>query len=224
MLHENLQAYSLGFVFIGEFNPVIIQPFWLASKGLIRDTEAKNAKVELIHNDVVKFTLDWVEIEVTKQRFSIMTSKEPYFEVTRDLVVSIFEILKETPITQLGINHIKSFGFRDEATQYEFANKLSPLSFWEDEFEDPRLLQLEILDQKRKDGLPGSSRMRISPADLSLGINFGVSFNFNDHFVVAAGDPGRKGEMVKLAASQYKPSMEAATKVIESVYSKMNFK
>lgn len=221
MLHENLQAYSLGFVFIGEINPVIIQPFWLASKGLIREAEAKNAKVDLIHNDVVKFSLDWVEIEVTKQRFSVMTSKEPYFEVTRDLVISIFEILKETPVTQLGINHIKSFGFRDEPALYEFANKLTPLNYWDENFEEPRLLNLEIIDEKRKDGLLGSNRMRITPTDISLGINYGVSFNFNDHFVVSPGDPGRKGEMIKLAASQFKPSMNLVTHVIESLYKKM---
>jgi len=107
MLNNYLQIHTASVVFVGEFNPVIIQPFWLANKKLIRDQEAQDAKVEIIHNEIVKFEIDWARFEITKDRFEIRTSQEPYFEPMRDLVISIFEILKETPISALVSNNLK---------------------------------------------------------------------------------------------------------------------
>jgi hypothetical protein len=104
-----LQKESLSIVFLGEFNPVILQPFWLLNKGLIREEEAKNAKVGVIHNEIVKYELDWVGIEISKQRCEFKTTKSPYFYPMRDLAISVFKILRETPLKALGINHIFDF-------------------------------------------------------------------------------------------------------------------
>ena len=57
MFENILEIETFSIVFVGDFNPVILQPFWLANKGLIRESEATNAKVEVIHNEVVKFEL-----------------------------------------------------------------------------------------------------------------------------------------------------------------------
>jgi hypothetical protein len=222
MLHDNLQVYTLGIVFVGDFNPVIIQPFWLAAKQLIREGEAKNAKIELIHNDVCKFDLDWVHVEVTKKRFELRTAKEPYFEATRDLALSIFGILKETPMTALGINHIKNFALRDAKTYEDFGDRLSPLSNWRDVFLDPKLLQLDIIDVQRKDKLNGNFRVRITATDRVLDIKYGVAFNINDHFSLPAESEGRNGEMVKILAGEWQRSIERAQDVVESVWSKVN--
>jgi hypothetical protein len=98
LFKESLQIKTMSIVLIGDFNPVIIQPFWLASRKLIREQEAQNAHVEIIHNELVKFELDWVSIEITKNRFEAKSSQEPYFDPMRDLCVGIFEFLRETPI------------------------------------------------------------------------------------------------------------------------------
>jgi hypothetical protein len=162
------QIYTLAIVLIGEFNPVIISPFWLSSKKLIREQEAQSAKVEIIHNEITKFELEWAKIEVTKERFEIRTSQEPFFDPIRDLAISIFEILKETPITALGINHLKYYAVESEDTYYNFGNNLAPLSVWTEVLNDPRLFFLEIVETKRKDGLHGTFRARVKPSDIVL--------------------------------------------------------
>ena len=55
---------------LGDFNPIIFQPSWMAMKGIIGEGEAEGAKVELIHKDLVRFSLDWAEIEVTPEKIT----------------------------------------------------------------------------------------------------------------------------------------------------------
>ena len=222
MLHDYSDVYTLSIVFLGEFNPSIIQPFWLAEKELIREGEADSAKIELIHNDLVRFELDWVRFEIVKQRFELRSSKEPYFEAVRDLAISIFEILKETPLNAVGINHIKNFSLRTEKEYNDIGNRLAPFKNWNNFFSDPKLLQLEMVDLKRKDKLYGNFRVKVSASDANLNIRYGVAFNINDHYTISPGSKGRNGEIVKILSEQWKLSMENATEVIESVWTKLN--
>ena len=180
MLEKLLQVQTLSLVLIGSFNPIIIQPFWLLSKGLIREDEANTAKVPIIHDEISKIEIDWLSIEVTRNRFELKSSKTPYFDPLKDIATGIIRILKETPIYSIGINHVYDISLASQEEYYKFGNKLTPLSFWESEFNDPRLLQLEIYEKERKDKLKGSRRIKIVPSDQS--ISFGVAFNINDHF------------------------------------------
>jgi len=180
LLDRFLQIETFSLVAIGDFNPVIFQPFWMSSKGLIRDEEAKNAVVDIVHNEILRFELDWLKIEITRTRCEFTTAKEPYFEPLKDLAIGIFEILKETPIKSYGLNHIYDLAFNTDSQYFEIGNKLTPLDLWKEDIKSPRLFQLEIFENERKDGLDGYRRIRITPSDKS--ISFGVAVNINDHF------------------------------------------
>jgi len=221
MIKDFLQIQTLSLVFLGEFNPVIIQPFWLSSKKLIREQEAQTAKIELIHNELVRYELDWVFVEISKNRFVLKTSKEPYFEPLKDLGLSIFEILKETPIKALGINHIFHYALTNEKTYYEFGNKLAPLSNWNSFLNDPRMLQLEILEEKRKDGLEGYYRVRIQPSDQKLNTKYGLSININDHFSLKSGETGRNKELLNSLKNNWIASSKRAIEVTEELWKKL---
>ena len=169
----------MSIVFVGNINPIIVQPLWLASKGLIQETEGENAKIEIVHNEIVKFQLDWVSFEITAQRLMVRTTKESFFPVIKDLAVSIFNILKDTPLNSLGINHILHFKL-DKAGYINIGKRLAPFDNWEGILSDPRLLQLEMTDQPRNDGFSGQYRVTITP---SVHVRpYGVTININDHF------------------------------------------
>jgi hypothetical protein len=181
MFERYLEIETLSIVLIGDFNPIILQPFWLANKGLIRENEAENAKVEVIHEEVVKYSIDdWAYLEATKNRFEVKTSKKPYFEIIKDLTSSIFKILRETPIKSLGVNHIYDCKMPNEESYIKLGHKLTPLSFWDENFNDPRLNALELIETKRKDTEKGHRRLRVTPTGPEL--KFGVSVNVNNHF------------------------------------------
>jgi len=219
MLKDYLQVRIVSIVFIGDFNPIIVQPFWLASKKLIKEKEAVDINVELIHNELNRFDLGWANIEITKKRFEIRTSKEPYFETVKDLVLSIFSILSETPIEGLGINHIFHFALPNKVRYYEFGNKLAPLNKWEGVLHDPRVLQFEITEQVRRDKLPGYLRVKINPSDQNL--QFGVSININDHYSLNQGENGRKGELVTRLRDNWTHSFNRADEIVDKLSDKL---
>jgi hypothetical protein len=165
--------------------------------------------------------LKWAKIEVTKNRFEIKTTKEPYFEPIRDLIVSIFTILKETPIKMLGINHTLHFAMNDEQKYYEFGNKLAPLENWSYLFKKPKIIHLEVFEEQRLDGLKGNYRVRVLPSDLLDSINFGVSINLNDHYDVSSPDKEQSGELVKLLQENWNNSIELARNISDGLLKKL---
>jgi len=183
MLKDLMQKRTLSIVLLGDFNPVIVQPYWLSNKGLIKELEAENVDVKLIHNELVQFEIgDWAYIEINKNRFEIKTSKEPYFCPIKDLVSSIFLILKETPINAFGINHIMDFTLTSTESYYNFGDKLSPLSNWNTFMKDPRIFSLEIIEENRQDLLSGSYRIRVSPSEIKQ--KNSITININDHILI----------------------------------------
>jgi hypothetical protein len=96
------QAHSI--VVAGSMNPTIFHPLWFAREGLIPDVEASEAAIEIIHPDVAGFKTEWLEIQVTRDRFIAKTKMDAYFEPLRDLVFSTFQILTHAPVKAIGIN------------------------------------------------------------------------------------------------------------------------
>jgi hypothetical protein len=183
MLSENRQINMLSIVVIGDFNPVIIQPFWLLSKKLIKEEEAETAKVDLIHNELVQFHIkDWLYLQVTREKLEVKTTQEPYFDAVRDLVVSIFTYLKETPLRAFGINHSRHYTI-DEKRYYDLGDKIAPLSNWNKLLKNPEVLSVEILQKGETNRPGGEIRIQIRPSD-SIKKRFTFMTNVNDHSVV----------------------------------------
>lgn len=211
------EIHELVIVFVGDINPVIIQPYWLVNKGLIQETEGENAKVEVIHNEVVKFELDWVNFEITRQRLIVKTSKQSYFEVVRDLAISIFKILKDTPLKNLGINHLLHFKLDDEK-YLKIGEKLAPFENWEGILNKPRLIQLEMTDEPRSDEFSGHYRVRIAPSELIR--PFGVSININDHYNKVSKSIDAT-EMVTTLTKAWNKSIERAKSTYTELWKKI---
>jgi len=218
MLKDYLQIRVLSLVFLGDFNPVILQPYWLAEKKLIREQEAQDAKVDIIHNDLSRIDLGWMNFDIQRSRFELRTSQTPYFEPLRDLCVGIFEILKETPVKSLGINHVFYYALPKKEMYYDFGNVLAPLKNWDNFIHDPRLLQLEIHEETRIDGLNGYYRVKINPSEQKLSTPYGISININDHFSLKDGDSGRRGEILEILKKRWKSSSARADSVTEEIW------
>jgi hypothetical protein len=222
MFEKYLQVETLGIVFIGNFNPVIVQPFWLANKGLIREKEAEKAseKIEIIHNEIVRFDLDWAYVTITKDRCDFKSTQRPYFDTMRDLSTGIFKLLKETPIKSLGINHLYDFSLPNADMYYSFGNKLSPLKIWDGNLNDAKLLTLEIVEEKRYDKHNGRYRIRILPSS-DQSIPFGVQININDHYDLEPVENGRNLEMIFRLEKYWQQSFQRAKDVIEKLWNKL---
>ena len=181
---KNLAKYQIAIVVLGSFNPTIVQPLWLSAKKLIRDDEGGNAKISVIHGEVSQFALEWVDFSITHDRFEVSCSAASFFEPLKDLVLGIFTILKETPVTAFGINHIVHFDLGNLKNYTDFGTKLVPLSVWDSVFEEPRLANIEIQDRKSKQKYSGSNSIKIAPsAELNTGPQkYHIMIQTNDHY------------------------------------------
>ena len=66
---------NVSVVLIGSLNPAIFHPAWFAREGLIQQEEADRADVRIVSPDVSVFSIGWLVVEVTLDRFAARTSQ-----------------------------------------------------------------------------------------------------------------------------------------------------
>ena len=180
MLRENQQIRTLAIVIIGNFNPAIIQPFWLSKKNLIKESDAENARDVLIHDQLTQFNLGWVAIEISLDKMRLLSNDERSFEAVRDLAVGLFTCLSETPVKAVGINHIIHYLVPDKQQYLLLGNRLAPFSNWSGVLDDPKLNKIELIEQLRRDKFKGHVIVNIEPSHMLNGRN-GIALTINDH-------------------------------------------
>jgi len=78
MIVGNPEIQGQSIVLIGDFNPRIFQPAWFGKEHLIRENEADTATIKIIHPDIVSFSTEWFELDITRDRFTISTNHEAF--------------------------------------------------------------------------------------------------------------------------------------------------
>lgn len=207
---------TLSIVLVGNFNPSIITPHWLASKNAIRKSEADNAKVKIIHPEISDFKISFADIIVSQDKFIINCNNEADFDITRDLVANIFNYLDETPVSGIGLNHYIHFGL-DSLKQYnKFGDWLSPHHIWEDYMHKPKLLELKLIEPF-KDGTPVKNLVSISTSNLIK--HFGVRYQLNYHIEL---DRIKQQSLTQVLLENWKKSIHKSDNIFNSLISKFD--
>jgi hypothetical protein len=181
---------SISIVFLGDFNPKIFQPAWFAAQGLIRQKEADEAKIDVIHPEVVSFALEWLVLQVTRERFLASTTQQPYYKIVRDLVLGTFKLLQYTPLNKLGINTDMHFRMDSVENWHALGHRLAPKDLWRDILKNPGMRLLNVEGQ-RPDEFRGYIRVQVEPSTRILP---GVYFQVNDHYEIETIRPGMGAE------------------------------
>ncbi len=211
--------YTIGVVILGNFNPVILTPQWLSAKGLIRETESDTAKFEFIHPEMTRFEIDWLSVESTRDRIDFKTKRESHFSALRDLIVSFFSNLRETPIDAFGINHLCHFSMKDQKEYANFGYWLSPVEQFSSVLNKPKLLSVEYIETKSENNSDGVMRIRITPSDL-LKDHKSVVFNCNHHF----DNPGKDAkQMISLLVEKWEYSFNKTLEINNSIWEKAKY-
>ena len=130
------------------------------------------------------------------------------------MIESVFNILQETPVSAFGIN--STMHFRLKLEDYTgFGDFLAPVSHWNNTFNDPKLLQMEILETERGDKQDGLYRFRIQASDLIR--PSGVSTNLNNHLNVKS---KRALDMVRLLKENWQPTIDFNNSIITDLWKK----
>jgi len=146
MALQSPEISALSVVLRGAFNPQIFQPAWFASEKLIRKEESDNAKIQLIHPQIVIFDLEWLRLNVDTNIFVATTKQEPSFELLRDLISGTFQILHHTPINQMGLNMEMHFKMPSEDDCHAIGDRLTPKEPWTGILEKPGMRTVVMQD------------------------------------------------------------------------------
>lgn len=93
----------------GALNPAIFRTKWFIDQGLLRASDLDLAEEVFPDDDFVQIETPDLLIEVTRQRFALLSRNETYNLSHRDLVSNLFELLQHTPLRSLSISRLAWF-------------------------------------------------------------------------------------------------------------------
>lgn len=173
-----LSIDELSVVLVGDFNPTIFHPIWFVHQGLIRGAEADEADIKIIHQDAAEFSLEWISVQVLRDRFSLTVKADAYQEHLLDLVLGTFRQVSHTPVRQFGINTSFLARFRGVLDWHSFGHFLAPKSPWNGVLNKPGMRGL-FIQGDRDDEQPGYLSINVKPLPNHPN---GLGITVNDHY------------------------------------------
>lgn len=226
-MNVTLEAKELSIVFIGQFNPAIVNPSWLLLKKLISEPAQKQALENnnyISHPDISQFKLDYCTIQTTKDRYIITSTQEGYFESLMEHTVGIFSYLGETPIYQMGINLTHHYRFKDKEGYNKYGDLVAPKEIWNEKTKNPGLKKIEIRSE-REDQYKGEINTYLG---ISPNFEMGLRIQVNDHYTLY--DRSEASNALEINASlavtmlkdNWENSMKNSASIIENLISHAN--
>jgi len=211
------QRQGLSIVFRGNFNPAIFHPSWFASHDLIRSQEVDAAQIQIVHPDAAVFKAEWLEINVVRDRFQASTVQESYYEVLRDLVISVIDLLSHTPLRVMGVNRAFHYQLRSEEAWHSVGHRLVPKADWEKLLKKPGMKSL-IVEGARPDVLEGYIQVKVEP---STEVPYGVFVEVNDHYKLKQSDAAISETSVamQILSKRWSESMKRSLSIAQKIAS-----
>lgn len=214
MVSPKLEVDGHTIVFVGALNPQIFQPAWFYNQNLIRKEEAETAKIEIIHREIVTFSTDWFQIQVTPERIIMSTTQAQYYEPLRDLALGTFRVLHHTPITKMGLNKESHFLMASEGAWHAIGDKLGPKDRWRNILEKPGLASF-TMQGIRPDQYKGAINVRVEP---STRIKPGIFIQVNDHYELKEGESDQSAEkFLDILEVSWKSSIARSLKIAQTI-------
>ncbi|MDE3098541.1 MAG: hypothetical protein KGJ88_03630 [Verrucomicrobiota bacterium] len=202
-------------VLVGSFNPAIFHPVWFAHQKLIQQVEAERADIKIVSPDISMFSIGWLTVDVTQDRFAARTSQIQNLEPLRDLVRGTFGLLCHTPVKQMGINRIAHFRSASEDAWHQLGHRLAPKEPWAGLLEKPGMKRIQM-QGVRPDDYKGRISVVVEPSVLVK--PFGAYIEVNDHYDNDAEVKADECErMMKILAASWQISLERSVRIMQTL-------
>jgi hypothetical protein len=209
----NLSSVQVNIV--GNWNPSIFVPRWFANVGLLPVEEVDTAKIGLIHEEMAHFSLPWINVQVTRDRFVVTTNQDGYAGPLRDLAVGTLELLAQTPIRMMGINHEFLLDLPSRAAFDGLGWSLADPSNWPN-LSKPGIALLQM-QGARTDGYNGYIRVKVEPI---LDNSYRVSLGVNDHYDLGTDSQSASNTVAKeILGIRWQAAAEEAIAIVDHLRS-----
>ena len=221
----DVSVEDISIVLVGLFNPSIYHPMWFAHQGLIREAEAEAATVELIHQDVASFSIEWLTVQVLRDRFTATIKADVYHKHLNDFVQGVFLRLAHTPIRQMGINYTSRIHFKSEDDWHAFGHFIAPKTPWGGVLSKPGIRGFHMQSLRPAGDIPEKPGYLILSMDADLAKRGDSLVRVNDHYEVPVPPGGGKPTpgaswAVEMLKADYINSLEHSKITIEKLVDK----
>lgn len=212
----NKIADGVSIVLLGSFNPGIFHPAWFQKQELLPEIEIEASKIEAISNDIAIFTVAWLRIEAIGDRFVAKTMDESKFGPLRDLVVGMFQLLEQTPVTMIGLNREVSFELSSAEGWHAVGHALAPKDIWRKYIKEPGMKSL-VMESQRDDARLGRFNITVKPTPLKP---HAVTVDFNDHIDIKGDEiHATAGEACRVIGEDWEKSLNRSLRVASGLVS-----
>ena len=218
---------GVNVVLLGKFNPVIFTPAWFAMHGLLPESAAESATLEVAHQQVTRFSTDWLRLEVMAERFFVETLQAPYIRL-RDLIARVFkEHLYHTPLSAFGINRAVHFQVSSLTVRDRIGRTLAPVEPWGTwghelglDGEHGGMTSL-TMSQVDPEGRPKGGRInvKVEPSNRIGQGRLGVYVQVNDHYAINDTSPGTGEHLMRLFEDNFDTSLRRSDDIVDHIMS-----
>jgi hypothetical protein len=221
MARHVLEVNAASVVLTGSFNPTIFQPQWFVRQNLLPAEECENAEIKVIAPQICEFQTERFIIQVTTERFSVLSKPDANPAPLKELVAGTFFTLEHTPLKALGLNRDMHFALPSEETWNLVGDTLVPKDLWEGILQG-HVGMRSLLVQAEVPGFPDAKQesarlwVKVEP---STRVKLGLYIQTNEHFE-APKDEGSEYLMERIRSrweGAYNYAAEVAEYIISSI-------
>lgn len=129
---ENAVEQGCFLALVGDFNPAIFTPHWMASQSILSPDEADRADVEVIHKELARFRAANLRFDVLSSRCLVLAEAEPFVRALDTVALLFLKSLPHTPIRGIGLNYYVHVELGDQAKRMRFGREIAPVAIWEE--------------------------------------------------------------------------------------------
>ncbi len=178
MSEHQIQQKIISIVLLGDFNPAIFHPQWLAFNELVSKESANVAKNMSCQSEFSAFEIDGMHYQVDQQRFGLTTKDESQVPILLDTVKGILTLLEHTPLQAIGLNYDFRYSMADVQSWDRLGHTLAPKDHWSKLLADPGMAGVMIRGARPE--VP-AARLDIRVNPIMDGKN-GVFIGVNQHY------------------------------------------
>lgn len=217
---NNRKSYSSSLVLIGNFSPMMFQPYWFKHCEILNDDEynaIEKMGTTIVTEPLTAFETENLAFKIEMKRFTIIAKKEP-FELMLDTFNRLQEKLDSVLIEIFGINYSFHVDLETPENYKIFGDVIAPKENWETLFSDAKD------SDNNKSGLASMIMRKITDfgcinvkVESSANFKNSVFFDFNFHFEGNPKEPFDILDVNEKISQNYQYFAEYADKVTQKL-------
>lgn len=217
---NNRKSYSSSLVLIGNFSPMMFQPYWFKHCEILNDDEynaIEKMGTTIVTEPLTAFETENLAFKIEMKRFTIIAKKEP-FELMLDTFNRLQEKLDSVLIEIFGINYSFHVDLETPENYKIFGDVIAPKENWETLFSDAKD------SGNNKSGLASMIMRKITDfgcinvkVESSANFKNSVFFDFNFHFEGNPKEPFDILDVNEKISQNYQYFAEYADKVTQNL-------